>query len=67
MGLELADVFRRFGPDYLTKYAGAMPPSHEKAIYDIIRCRTPALGGHLCHSYHVDLRHSVRRVLVYLF
>lgn len=44
MGLELADVFRRFGPDYLAKYAGAMPPSHEKAIHDIIRCRTPAMS-----------------------
>jgi hypothetical protein len=54
VGLELADVFRRFGPDYLAKYAGAMPPSHEKAIHDIIRCRTPAMGGHLYHCPDCD-------------
>jgi DNA-directed RNA polymerase subunit RPC12/RpoP len=46
---ELADVFRRFGPDYLAKHAGTMPPSHGRAIRDIVRCRTPAMGGHLYH------------------
>lgn len=45
MDLELADAFRRFGSDYLAKYAGAMPPSHEKAIYDIIRWRSIRVSG----------------------
>lgn len=49
MAPELADVMRRFGPDYLAKHAANMLPSHAKAIHDIIRCRTPAMGGHLYH------------------
>ncbi len=44
---ELADVFRRHGGGYLAKYAGAMLPSHLRAIGDIVSCRTPAMGGHV--------------------
>ena len=59
--LEMADIFRWYGPAYLAKYAGRMLPGHKRAIRDIIRCRTPALGGqaYLCtpckemlYSYH---------------
>lgn len=58
---ELADVFRRHGEAYLDKYGQDMPPSHKKAMQDIINCRTEVLGGHvfLClncgvetYSYH---------------
>ncbi len=44
---ELADVFRRHGTGYLARYAGAMLPSHLRAIGDIVSCRTPAMGGHV--------------------
>ena len=45
--IELADVFRRFAPDYLAAYRASMLPSHRRAIEDIIACRTSALGGQL--------------------
>ncbi len=45
--IEVADVLRRFAGDYLAAHGAAMPPSHRRAIADIIACRTPALGGQL--------------------
>ena len=50
--VEVADVFRRFAHGYLSIHGAAMPPSHRRAIADIIACRTAALGGHLwrCES-----------------
>jgi len=47
MALELADILRRFGPAYLERFSGRMPPSHEKVLLDIQQCRTEAKGGHL--------------------
>jgi hypothetical protein len=43
--LELADIFRQYGPAYIKKYGDRMLPSHRRVIQDIINCRTPALGG----------------------
>ncbi len=50
--LEVADVFRKFGPSYLDAFGGRMLPSHRRAIEDIVACRTPAMGGHAyyCHA-----------------
>jgi DNA-directed RNA polymerase subunit RPC12/RpoP len=50
--IELAEVFRRHGPDYLHKHGASMLPSHRRALGDIVRCRTPELGGHMyrCQS-----------------
>ena len=45
--IEVADVFRRFADDYLSAHGASMPPSHQRAIADILACRTEALGGHL--------------------
>lgn len=45
MGLELADIFRRYGPAYRQKYATHMPFTHLKAMRAIEQCRTEALGG----------------------
>src|SRR5712692_4178375 len=59
--VELADIFRRYGPEYRAKFADHMPPSHLKAMTAIEQCRTEALGGHvyqctecgdLEYSYH---------------
>lgn len=44
--IEVADVFRQFGPSYIETFGAAMPPSHRRAISDIMACRTPAMGGH---------------------
>ncbi len=58
---EVADIFRLHGPVYRAKFRERMPPSHLRAMEDIERCRTEALGGQLyfcdqcqeCHySYH---------------
>jgi hypothetical protein len=43
--IEVADVFRRFAADYLHAHGAAMPPSHRRAIKDILNCRTAAFGG----------------------
>lgn len=42
--LELADVIRRFGKQYIERYR----PSGEKmkVLFNIMQCRTAALGGH---------------------
>jgi hypothetical protein len=43
--IEVAEVFRRFAADYLDAHGATMPPSHRRAIQDILDCRTAALGG----------------------
>ena len=50
--IEVADVFRRFAPDYLAAHGASMLPSHQRAITDILACRTEALGGHLWRCDH---------------
>jgi len=55
--LEMADIMAQYGPEYLAKYGDRMPPSHRRAMEDIVRCRTPELGGQLyacddCGEYH---------------
>ena len=50
--LEVADIFRRYGDEYLDKYGEKMPSSHRRAFQDILNCRTPAMGGHLFACDH---------------
>lgn len=61
--VELADIFRRHGPEYQERFGNRMLPSHKKAMEDIVGCRTPDMGGHvyrctnascatLLYSYH---------------
>ena len=45
--VELADIFRAHGREYLEKFGEKVLPSHKRAIADIIECRTETLGGHL--------------------
>jgi Putative transposase/Transposase zinc-binding domain len=49
--IELADVVRRFGPQYLARYGPRMMPSQKKARADIAAGCTAELGGRL---YHCD-------------
>jgi len=44
---QLADIFRRYGPEYIERFGQAMPPSHRRALGDIMGCQTPAMGGHV--------------------
>lgn len=54
---ELADAFRRWADEYLTLHGAMMLPSHQRAIADIISCRTEIRGGHLwrCDACHRDV------------
>jgi hypothetical protein len=46
-GLEIADVFRHFGPDFLERHGASLSSARRRAMRAIQRCRTAALGGHL--------------------
>src|SRR5712692_10053068 len=59
--VEVAEIFRTYGPEYLAKYGERMPRAHLRAMRDIEQCRTPVLGGqmYVCskcderrYSYH---------------
>ena len=43
--IEIADIFRKHGSSYLNQYSLNMLPSHKKAFTDILKCRTPIMGG----------------------
>jgi ribosomal protein L37AE/L43A len=43
--VEVAEIFRAHGPEYLAKYGERMPRNHLRAMRDIQQCRTPVLGG----------------------
>ena len=43
--LELADIFREYGPAYLRKFGERIPPRHQSVMEKIIACRTEVLGG----------------------
>jgi hypothetical protein len=45
VGVELADIFRLYGPTYRQKYTDQLLPSHRQAMRAIEQCRTEALGG----------------------
>lgn len=45
--IEVADVFRQFGPSYIEAFGARLLPSHRRAIEDIAACRTKAMGGHV--------------------
>ena len=52
----LGEIFRQYGPAYRAKFGAAMLPSHQRALRDIERCRTAALGGHV---YRCDVCEQV--------
>lgn len=45
--LEVADIFRRFGPAYRQAHAGSLCRAQLRAMSAVERCRTAALGGHV--------------------
>jgi hypothetical protein len=46
-GLEVADVFRRFGPAFREQHGASLSGAHRRAMIAIEACRTAALGGHV--------------------
>jgi putative transposase/transposase-like zinc-binding protein len=45
--LEVADVFRRYGPAYRQQHAGSLSRGQRRVMSAIELCRTATLGGHL--------------------
>src|SRR3954468_15838132 len=45
--LEVADVFREYGPAYLEAYGDSTSTEQRRVLRDLERCRTAALGGHV--------------------
>jgi hypothetical protein len=46
-GLEVADVFRRFGPAFRERHGASLSVARWRAMTAIETCRTAALGGHV--------------------
>jgi hypothetical protein len=45
--VALAEVLRRYWPQYERRFGSAILPSQRRAVQAILTCRTPALGGQL--------------------
>jgi hypothetical protein len=52
--IELADLFRQYGPAYRAKFGDQMLPSHLATMQAIEQCRTEALGGHVYYCPACD-------------
>jgi Putative transposase/Transposase zinc-binding domain len=57
--LEVADVLRRYGREYLDRFEQDLLPSHRRAIADLLACRTEVLGGQLWPCDHCGQEHDV--------
>jgi hypothetical protein len=57
--LAVADVFRRYGHEYLDRFGQDLLPSHRRAIEDLLACRTEALGGQLFQGDRCGQEHDV--------
>jgi hypothetical protein len=47
--LEVADVIREHGEDFVKRYRGTLSHEQRRALRDLAVCRTAALGGHVEH------------------
>lgn len=54
--LELADVIREHGAEFLRQWGHVVSPRQRKALHDIGACRTAALGGHVEQCDHCSHR-----------
>jgi len=50
--LEVADVFRQHGQEFLDRWGSVLSPEQEKAFRDIGACRTAALGTQVQQCDH---------------
>jgi hypothetical protein len=58
--LEVADVFRQHGQEFLDRWGDVLSPQQRKAFQDIVACRTAALG-----SYIEECDHCSHQVIEY--
>jgi hypothetical protein len=54
--LEVADVFRQHGEEFLERWGHTVSPQQRKALRDIAACRTATLGGHIEQCDHCSHR-----------
>ena len=54
--LEVAEVFREFTPAFLYRYGEAISPDQRRVLWDVARCRTAELGGHVEECDHCGHR-----------
>ena len=52
-GLEVADVFRHFGPAFRDLHGASLSAPRRRAMIAIESCRTAALGGCRCRPESV--------------
>ena len=45
--LEVADIVRVHGLAFLARYGPGLATAQRRALQDVARCRTAALGGHV--------------------
>jgi len=57
--LELADIVRRHGADFLAEYGVSLTDAQKKALRDVAACRTAVLGGHLWQCLDCGQAHAV--------
>ena len=57
--LEVADIFRDFGPAWRQTNAGHVSLGQLKVMSAIERCRTAALGGHVARCENETCAHTV--------
>lgn len=50
--LEVADIFRQHGEEFLKQWGHTVSPQQRKALRDIAICRTATLGGHIEQCDH---------------
>ena len=50
--LEVADVVRQYGADYLARYGAVTSSAQRRVLQAIAQCRTVALGGHKTQCDH---------------
>jgi hypothetical protein len=50
--LEVADVIRQYGEEFLKRWGYTVSPQQRKALRDIGACRTASLGGHIEQCDH---------------
>lgn len=50
--LEVADVIRAHGQEFLNAMGGSVTLAQERVLRDLAACRTAALGGHIEECTH---------------
>lgn len=52
--VEVAEIFRRYGPAYRQKFGARMPLRHRQVMTDLEQCRTEYFGGHVFYCEGCD-------------